>query len=192
MVLRTSISVVLSFLFLGVLGSSSNAQSFEQEDRMKSPLAAFTISAASTAIPFYIGYQTFESNNQVLGSSIITAALVLGPSLGYLYSNDPKSLRKGVLNRSIALAPIAYGSFVHFHNERYLSRHGEEFYTEEEITDATVAILIGTAYLGYNVVADWFGSARSAKRYNRGFNMRVSPGYHFESGSPTLNLRIDF
>jgi len=179
-------------VFVIIFHTSVHAQEFSYDVKKKSPVAAFTMSAASTAIPFYIGLKTIQSTNNVLGASIITSALVVGPSIGYLYAEDAESFRNGILYRSMALAPIAYGSFVHVHNDRYFSRHGEEFYTEEEITDATIAILIGTAYLGYNVVADWFGAARSAKRFNSGLNMRLSPGYHFESGSPTLNLRIDF
>lgn len=186
------IRIIFLCTFIGISIHTASAQDFSFEERKKSPLAAFTISAASTAIPFYIGMNTIYSNNDLLGAGIITAALVVGPSLGYLYSEDSESFRSGMLNRSLAMAPIAYGSFIYFHNERYINKHGEEFYTEEEVNEASIAILIGAAYLSYNVISDWFGAARSAKSFNKGFSMKLSPGYHFESGTPTLNMRINF
>jgi len=148
--------------------SPASAQGLETS-REKSPGAALTLSAFGTLVPAFLAFSGDGSGGS---AAVFASAVVLGPSLGYLYAGDRRSAFKGIGVRA-AVGAATIGAFL------AMCPGGEC----ENLNDAFTAVFVVAAggavvtALALVDIARVHGRVRARNERLARRRVRVSPAY---------------
>ncbi len=152
----------LIFVLFLIVPSMAEAESmfeenFEREqNELKSGSTALLGSFALTAVPVFIGLTSSSGGSEDFGLSLAFAGLILGPSTGHFYANQPGRGLKGI---GIRLA-IALGTGY------FMSKSAEGLHPDETAMIGGLGVLGGGALILVLGIYDMCTTPSSARRYN--------------------------
>jgi hypothetical protein len=182
------VTLIVSWLILFAANLSAQ-DNIERYDGLKSESKAFHLSLWSTAVPvissgmWFLLSDNLGNFNEVIGPvSLGIGGILIGPSIGYFYSNKAGRGLSGIGNRtglgaSTALLSILIGTC-----------------SLDSVEPNAVLIACGGGIFLYSAVADIIKVKKAAREYNQTINQRnsltITPEYFPKYSAVGLSIRI--
>lgn len=190
-VLNAQHSAHLEFLPPSQYSSISN---FETDTpKLKNPNTATFIAVSGTLVSYILSSYLFTIDNVAFPATVAGVSLIMvGPSLGYLYTNDVEELQRYTLHRLAALGLASTGLLIYASGE--ISNVVNQRQYEPGSVIGMSMIVSGFALFYYSSVRDWFHVRKKVHEYNEQLTLdvNISPSFDPSSGTPGIALRINF
>lgn len=168
-----------------------------KEFKPKKEGVAFLLSAAVPAVSFFTGKALINNDANLPGAVLVAGGIIIGPSAGNMYAENPTAVGKGIVTRAIAGGMITVGAYMVILNQLGNHTHGGVRKDPDGFNEITAMVLFfgGAGLLVYSTFYDLFNSMKNVRKYNaenRSAKFTLSPTYFPKEKAPGISLSLSF
>lgn len=152
-------------------------QIFQPKNENTASLLSILIPAATITTGVIISKNDYTTD---IGVILTSLGIIIGPSAGNMYAQNPESVMKGIGTRLLGSGMALLGGYFIIANAISSALGGSNYNTIS--AGGTLMFVGGTALILYSTIYDIFNAPLNVKKYNKnkGPNYVLSPVYYTE------------
>ncbi|MBO6586306.1 MAG: hypothetical protein JJ953_09400 [Gracilimonas sp.] len=168
-----------------------------EEFKPKKEGVAFLLSAAVPTVSFIAGQALLKNDSNMPGAVLAVGGIIIGPSAGNMYAENPKAVGKGIVTRAISGGMITVGAYMGLLNQLGNEPYGGVRKDLDGFSEITAAALFfgGSALLVYSTFYDLFNSMANVRKYNeekQPVEFTFAPTYFPKEKAPGISVSLSF